>query len=181
VTIDSTEYEAQTAASARIENRRAAPGPHQGLYEQKFISKDALDVQVGNVARLKAHVDELNHARRDGDRAPFAGILGPAAGQPGALRQGRHRIVRLENVSSIKRSTPHPENYLSKIRPNQEIAVKLDAYPAKHSRDASMRRARGRRATRTIAMRARIPEQGFQAQAGMFVRVAVTLDSRPNA
>ena len=35
--------------------------------------------------------------------------------------------------------------------------------------------------TRTIAMRARIPNKGFKLKPGMFVRVAVTLDSRPNA
>ena len=184
VTIGSTEYEAQTAgqrAALKTEEQRLVRTKE--LYEQKFVSKDALDVQVGNVARLKAHVDEAeSRTAKTVIRAPFSGILGLRQVSPGAYVKAGSDIVRLENVSSIKVDFRIPENYLSKIRPNQEIAVKLDAYPGEAftGRVYAVEPVVDER-TRTIAMRARIPNKGFKLKPGMFVRVAVTLDSRPNA
>ena len=184
VTIDSTEYEAQTAgqrAALKTEEQRLVRTKE--LFEQKFVSKDALDVQVGNVARLKARVDEAeSRTAKTVIRAPFSGILGLRQVSPGAYLKAGSDIVRLENVSSIKVDFRIPENYLSKIRPNQEIAVKLDAYPGEAftGRVYAVEPVVDER-TRTIAMRARIPNKGFKLKPGMFVRVAVTLDSRPNA
>ena len=184
VTIDSTEYEAQTAgqrAALKTEEQRLVRTKE--LFEQKFVSKDALDVQVGNVARLKARVDEAeSRTAKTVIRAPFSGILGLRQVSPGAYLKAGSDIVRLENVSSIKVDFRIPENYLSKIRPNQEIAVKLDAYPGEAftGRVYAVEPVVDER-TRTIAMRARLPNKGFKLKPGMFVRVAVTLDSRPNA
>jgi membrane fusion protein, multidrug efflux system len=184
VTIDSTEYEAQTAAQrADLKTEQQRLARTKDLYEQKFISKDALDVQVGNVARLKAHVDEAeSRVAKTAIKAPFSGILGLRQVSPGAYVKAGSDIVRLENVSSIKVDFRIPENYLSKIRPNQEISVRLDAYPGEEFRGRvyAVEPVVDER-TRTIAMRARIPNKGFKLKPGMFVRVAVTLDSRPNA
>ena len=140
-------------------------------------------MQVGNVARLKAHVDEAeSRIAKTVIRAPFSGILGLRQVSPGAYVKAGNDIVRLENVSSIKVDFRIPENYLSKIRSNQEIAVKLDAYPGEEfkGRVYAVEPVVDER-TRTIAMRARIPNNGFKLKPGMFVRVVVTLDSRPNA
>jgi membrane fusion protein, multidrug efflux system len=184
VTIDPTEYEAQAAAQrADLKTEEQRLARTKELYDQKFISKDALDVQVGNVARLKAHVDEAeSRVAKTVIRAPFSGILGLRQVSPGAYVKAGNDIVRLENVSSIKVDFRIPENYLSKIRPNQEISVRLDAYPNEEFRGRvyAVEPVVDER-TRTIAMRARIPNNGFKLKPGMFVRVAVTLDSRPNA
>lgn len=184
VTIDPTEYEAQAAAQrADLKTEEQRLARTKELYDQKFISKDALDVQVGNVARLKAHVDEAeSRVAKTVIRAPFSGILGLRQVSPGAYVKAGNDIVRLENVSSIKVDFRIPENYLSKVRPNQEIAVKLDAYPGEEfkGRVYAVEPVVDER-TRTIAMRARIPNKGFKLKPGMFVRVVITLDSRANA
>ena len=71
---------------------------------------------------------------------------------------------------------------MAKVHPNQEIALRLDAYPGEEFR--------GRvyavepvidEKTRTILMRARIPNKSNKLKPGMFARVAVTLENRPNA
>ncbi|MEO8007058.1 MAG: efflux RND transporter periplasmic adaptor subunit [Betaproteobacteria bacterium] len=184
VTIDSTEVEAQVAgvkADLKTEEQRLART--QELYEQKFISKDALDVQNGNTARLKAKLREAeSRSAKTVILAPFSGILGLRQVSPGAYVKAGADIVRLENVSSIKVDFSIPENYLAKVRPDQEIAVKLDAYPGEEfkGRVYAVEPVVDER-TRTIAMRARIPNRGFKLKPGMFVRVAITLDSRPNA
>ena len=184
VTIDSVEVEAQVAgvkADLKTEEQRLVRT--QELFDQKFISKDALDVQNGNTARLRAKLREAeSRVAKTVIRAPFSGILGLRQISPGAYVKAGADIVRLENVSSIKVDFRIPENYLSKIRPNQEISVRLDAYPAEEfkGRVYAVEPIVDER-TRTIAMRARIPNKGFKLKPGMFVRVAVTLDSRPNA
>lgn len=184
VTIESTEYDAQAAAQrADLKTEEQRVTRTRELRERNFISKDALDVQVGNVARLKAHVDEAeSRVAKTVIRAPFSGILGLRQVSPGAYVKAGSDIVRLENVSSIKVDFRIPENYLSKIRPNQEIAVKLDAYPGEEfkGRVYAVEPVVDER-TRTIAMRARIQNKGFKLKPGMFVRVVVTLESRPNA
>jgi membrane fusion protein (multidrug efflux system) len=184
VTIDSSEYEAQLAAQrADLKTEEQRLVRTKELHEQNFISKDALDVQLGNVARLKAHVDEAeSRVAKTVIRAPFSGILGLRQVSPGAYVKKGDDIVRLENVSSIKVDFQIPETYLSKVRPNQEIAVRVEAYPNEEfkGRVYAIEPVVDER-TRTIAMRARIPNRGFKLKPGMFVRVAVTLDTRPNA
>jgi membrane fusion protein (multidrug efflux system) len=184
VTIDSVEVEAQVAgvkADLKTEEQRLVRT--QELFDQKFISKDALDVQNGNASRLRAKLREAeSRVAKTVIRAPFSGILGLRQVSPGAYVKAGADIVRLENVSSIKVDFRIPENYLSKIRPNQEISVRLDAYPGEEFKGHvyAVEPIVDER-TRTIAMRARIPNKGFKLKPGMFVRVAVTLDSRPNA
>ncbi|HZF22156.1 MAG TPA: efflux RND transporter periplasmic adaptor subunit [Burkholderiales bacterium] len=184
VTIDSTEYEAQAAAvRADLKTEEQRLVRTKELHQQNFISKDALDVQVGAVDRLKARLAEAeSRVAKTVIRAPFSGIVGLRQISPGAYVKAGTDIVRIENVSSIKVDFRIPENYLSKIRPNQEILVRLDAYPGEEFRGRvyAVEPVVEER-TRTIAMRARIPNRGFKLKPGMFVRVAVTMENRPNA
>ncbi|HVY08218.1 MAG TPA: efflux RND transporter periplasmic adaptor subunit [Burkholderiales bacterium] len=184
VTIDPTEYEAQLAAQrADLKTEEQRLERTKELHEQHFISKDALDVQVGNVARLKAHVDEADsRVAKTVIRAPFSGTLGLRQVSPGAYVKAGNDIVRLENLSNIKVDFRIPENYLSKVRSNQDIAVTVDAYPGEEftGRVYAVEPVVDER-TRTIAMRGRIPNKNNKLKPGMFVRVSIRLDSRPNA
>jgi membrane fusion protein (multidrug efflux system) len=184
VTLDSTEVEAQVAgvrADLKTEEQRLART--QELFEQKFISKDALDVQSGNAARLRAKLREAeSRVAKTVIHAPFAGIIGLRQVSPGAYVKAGSDIVRLENVSSIKVDFRIPENYLAKVRSTQDISVHLDAFPGEEFKGQvyAIEPVVDEK-TRTIAMRARIPNRGFKLKPGMFVRVAVTLENRPNA
>lgn len=184
VTIDNSEYEAQSAAvraDLKTEEQRLART--RELHQQNFISKDALDVQLGAVDRLKAHLAEADsRVAKTVIRAPFSGTVGLRMISPGAYVKAGTDIVRLESIGTIKADFRIPELYMSKLGSNQEIAIRLDAYPGEEFR--------GRiyavepvvdEQTRTILMRARIPNKGNKLKPGMFVRVAVTLANRPNA
>jgi len=124
---------------------------------------------------------KLNHAGEDGDPAPFAGILGLRQVSPRRLRQGRHRHSTARERQLDQGRLRIPENYLSKIRPirNRGQAGRLSRRSIHGTRLCG--RALVDERTRTIAMRARIPNKVSSSKPGMFVRVAVTLDSRPNA
>ncbi len=184
VSIENSEFDAQAAAvraDLKTEEQRLARTKE--LHEQKFISKDALDVQLGTVDRLKARLAEAeSRVAKSVIRAPFSGTVGLRMVSPGAYVKAGADIVRLESIGTIKADFRIPELYMSKLGSNQEIVVRLDAYPGEEFR--------GRiyavepvvdEQTRTILMRARIPNKGNKLKPGMFVRVAVTLANRPNA
>ena len=184
VSIDSTEFEAQLAAvQADLRTEQQRFDRSQELFQQKFISKEALDVQRGAVARLKARVDEArSHVAKTVIRAPFAGIAGLREVSPGAYVKAGDNIVPLENLSSIKVDFRVPEVYLAKISRNQEIALSLDAFPGDEFRGRVYAiQPMVDENTRTALMRARVPNKGVKLKPGMFARVVLTLSSRPNA
>ncbi len=184
VTLDNSEYEAQSAAvRADLKTEEQRLSRTRELHQQNFISKDALDVQLGNVDRLKARLAEADsRVAKTQIRAPFSGTVGLRMVSPGAYVKAGEDIVRLESIGSIKADFRVPELFMSKIHPGQEVLLRLDAYPGEEfsGRVYAVEPVVDDR-TRTVLMRARIPNKSNKLKPGMFVRVAVTLASRPNA
>lgn len=184
VTLDSSEYEAQLAAvKAELRTEMQRYKRAQELYQQKFITKEALDIQAGAVDRLEAKVNEAQ-ARVDKAiiRAPFPGTVGLREVSPGAYVKAGADIVILENLSSIKVDFRIPEVYLSKIESNQAVVLRVDAFPGEEfeGRVYAIQPAVDEQ-TRTVLMRARVSNKGTKLKPGMFVRVALTMSTRPNA
>lgn len=184
VSLDSSEYEAQLAAvRADLKTEEQRLVRTRELQQQNFISKDALEVQVGNVDRLRARQAEAQSKLDKAIiRAPFAGTVGLRMVSPGAYVKAGQDIVRMESIGSLKVDFRIPETFLSKVKSNQEIVVNVDAYPHENfnGRVYAVEPMVDER-TRTVAMRARIPNKSNKLKPGMFVRVAVTLENRPNA
>ena len=184
VTLDNSEYDAQSrAVRADLKTEEQRLSRTRELHQQNFISKDALDVQIGNVDRLKARLAEADsRVAKTQIRAPFSGTVGLRMVSPGAYVKAGEDIVRLESIGSIKADFRVPELFMSKIRPGQEVLLRLDAYPGEEfsGRVYAVEPVVDDR-TRTVLMRARIPNKSNKLKPGMFVRVAVTLANRPNA
>lgn len=184
VTLENSEYEAQSAAvRADLKTEEQRLSRTRELRQQNFISKDALDVQLGNVDRLKARLAEADsRVAKTQIRAPFSGTVGLRMVSPGAYVKAGEDIVRLESIGSIKADFRVPELFMSKIHPGQEVLLRLDAYPGEEfsGRVYAVEPVVDDR-TRTVLMRARIPNKSNKLKPGMFVRVAVTLANRPNA
>lgn len=184
VTIDASEYQAQLAAvTAELRTEKQRYTRAQELYQQKFITKEALDVQAGAVDRLEARVQEVQ-ARVDKTviRAPFAGVVGLRKVSPGAYVKAGDDIVSLGNSYTIKVDFRIPEVYLSKIRRDQPITVRVDAYPNQefHGEVYAIQPSVDTE-TRTVLMRARIPNKSLKLKPGLFARVALTTETRRNA
>ena len=184
VTIDSSEWTAQLAAvKAELRTEQQRHKRARELYEQKFITKEALDVQAGAVDRLEARVTEAQ-VRVDKTiiRAPFSGVVGLREVSPGAYVKAGDDIVILENLDSIKVDFRIPEVHLGKIDREQLVALRLDAFPDERfeGRVYAIQPAVDEQ-TRTVLMRARVSNKGFRLKPGMFVRVALIMSTRPNA
>jgi membrane fusion protein, multidrug efflux system len=184
VTIDASEFKAQlAAANADLRTEKQRYTRAQELFEQKFITKEALDIQAGTVARQVARVQEVQ-ARVDKAViwAPFDGIVGLREISPGAYVKAGADIVRLENLDSIKVDFRIPEVYLAKVGRDQAVALEVDAFPGETFQGHVYAvQPVVEQETRTALMRARIPNKGFKLKPGMFVRVALTLSTRANA
>jgi membrane fusion protein (multidrug efflux system) len=184
VTLDPAEYKAQLAqaeAQARTDMQRYERSKE--LLAQKFISQEALDVAKNNVDRAEALRSEAEvRLSKAIITAPFSGTVGLRLISPGAYVKAGDDIVRLENIDSIKLDFRVPELYAARVRAGQTVAVRLDAFPGDHftGRIYAVEPVVDEK-TRTVLLRARVPNQGTKLKPGMFVRVALTLETRKNA
>lgn len=184
VSLDASEYEAQMASSeSQARTARQRYDRSNELFAQKFVSQDALDVAKNELKRAEARVRE-DKVRVDRAHivAPFSGIVGVRMISPGAYVKKGDDIVRLENISSVKLDFRVPEHYLSKLKPGQEIGIRVDAYPNETftGKIYAIEPVVDEK-TRTILLRARVPNQTAKLRPGMFARVAVLLERRTNA
>ena len=184
VTFDPSEYQAKLAGSvaeSKTETQRYERAKE--MLDQKFISQEALDVARGNMDRALARKrqDEVQLSKAV-ISAPFSGIVGLRLVSPGAYVKAGEDIARLENISSLKLDFRVPEVYLSKIRPKQDLTIRVDSYPADafpgkiYALEPSVDEK-----TRTVVVRAQIPNQHAKLRPGMFARVNVLLETRSAA
>jgi membrane fusion protein, multidrug efflux system len=184
VQLDASEYEAQMASSESQERTaRQRFDRTQELFAQKFVSQDALDIAKNELKRAEAKVREDKvRVDRAAITAPFSGIVGVRLVSPGAYVKKGDDIVRLENISTVKLDFRVPEGYLSRLKSGQSIGVRVDAYPSEvfTGKVYALEPVVDEK-TRTILLRARVPNQGTRLRPGMFARVSVLLETRTNA
>jgi membrane fusion protein, multidrug efflux system len=184
VTLDPSEYQAHlsgSSAAARTETMRYERAKE--LLDQNFISKEALDVAKGNMesAMARRKQDEVMLSRTL-IMAPFSGIVGLRQVSPGAYVKAGDDIARLENIASLKLDFRVPEVYVSKIKTNQDLHIRVDAYPNDSFPGRIYALEPGvDEKTRTVVVRAQIPNAQGKLRPGMFARVNVLLETRPNA
>jgi membrane fusion protein, multidrug efflux system len=184
VTLDPSEYQAHlsgSSAAARTETMRYERTKE--LLDQNFISKEALDVAKGNMesAMARRKQDEVMLSRTI-IMAPFSGIVGLRQVSPGAYVKAGEDIARLENIASLKLDFRVPEVYVSKIKTSQDLHIRVDAYPNDSFPGRIYALEPGvDEKTRTVVVRAQIPNPQGKLRPGMFARVNVLLETRPNA
>lgn len=184
VTIDPAEYQAQLAASAadaRTETQKYQRA--RELFEQKFVSQEAVDLAKGGMERALAKrlSDEVLLAKTT-IKAPFGGRVGLRYISPGAYVKAGDDIVRLESVGTLKLDFRVPELFVSKLRVHQTLVLRTEAYPSEmfEGRIYALEPAVDEK-TRTVLARAEVPNKQGKLRPGMFGRIAILLESRPNA
>ncbi len=184
LSLDSAEVEAQRAASdADLVWNQQRYDRAQELYRKNFISSQALDEARANLARSKARIAEDDARLRKSEvKAPFAGTLGLRMISPGAYVKAGDDIVRLEDTSVMKVDFRIPETYLARLKPNQEVTLHVDAFPERSFKGRTYAfESSIDEKTRTVLVRARVPNMGGALKPGMFARVSVVLESFANA
>lgn len=176
--LDASEYEAQLGVSqADVKFNQQRLQRYHNLKKDNFISQDALDAQQGSdeQAKAKAQLDRTRLAKTR-ISAPFSGTLGLRGVSPGAYVQPGQELVRLEDDSVLKVDFRVPEVYVGQIKPGQTLDVTMDA-------DANSRFKGQVQAfdtaldekTRTLLVRAVIPNGDHKLRPGMFARINVPM------
>ncbi|MGH8633833.1 MAG: efflux RND transporter periplasmic adaptor subunit, partial [Burkholderiales bacterium] len=131
VALDAAEVQAQLDASRadeRLMEQRAQRADE--LFKKNFISQQALEDAREAYKKSTAQRQE-NEARaaKTEIRAPFAGTVGLRQVSAGAYLKAGEDIVRLDKIDVMKLDFRVPEGYLGKIRRDQPVAVRVDAFP----------------------------------------------------
>lgn len=184
VSLDASEVEAQLASAVAAANlNRSRLKRAEELHEKKFISAQAMDDAREAVNQSNARESEIKaKLSKNVVRAPFEGVTGLRQVSPGAYAKAGQDVARLEGIGVLKLDFRVPELYLRKIRVGQALAVTVDAYPAEtftgaiYAIEPSVDEA-----TRTVLIRARLPNPGVRLKPGMFARVNLVLEQRDNA
>lgn len=184
VSLDAAEVQAQLAASRadeRLTEQRAERSAE--LFKKNFISQQALDDAREAYKKSTAQRQE-NEARvaKTEIRAPFAGTMGLRQVSAGAYLKAGDDIARLDKIDVMKLDFRVPEVYLGKIRRDQPVAVRVDAFPGAQfpGRVYAVETTVDER-TRTVMLRGRVDNPGAKLRPGMFARVALELGSNDKA
>jgi len=184
VSLDASETEAQLAAArAEATLNRNRLKRAQELKEKNFISAEALDVARENLNQSVARQEEVkSRVEKMTILAPFEGVAGLRQVSPGAYVKAGQDIARLEGIGTLKLDFRIPELYLGRVRPDQQVQVRVDAFPGETFNGAiyAVEPAVDEQ-TRTVLLRARVPNPEVRLKPGMFVRVLLVLGERKNA
>lgn len=184
VSLDSSEVEAQLAAvESELGLNRSRMQRAEELQKKAFISAQALDEARENLNRSLARQAEIR-ARLDKSfiRAPFEGVAGLRQVSPGAYVKAGQDIARLEGIGTLKLDFRVPEVSLGRIGVDQQVELRVDAFPADRFKGNiyAIEPAVDEQ-TRTVLVRARVPNPGVRLKPGMFARVSLTFDVRDGA
>lgn len=164
-----SELEANLAESVAQLNR------FQGLYANKATSKSLVDQQEAKAKAISAQLLSAKIKLADLTiKAPFSGMLGFREISLGALINVGDVITSLDDLSTIKVDFSIPERYLTTVSIGQRIEAMNTAYQSEvfigeitsiDSRIDSM--------TRTLKVRAEIPNAENKLRAGMLLNLQI--------
>jgi len=148
-----------------------------------LLSQQAYDELAAKLKEAEANL-AVSKARLDKTtiQAPFNGRLGLRQVSPGDYLQPGQAIVNLEDLDPLKVDFRVPESYVGRIKDGGAVQVTVDAMPdlrfkgIVYAIDPKIDAA-----TRTLVVRAQVPNAEERLRPGMFVRVGVVLADRANA
>lgn len=181
VLVDPGEQNAKLSAElANLEEQRKALERTSGLALSKNTSQARLDEQVSAVKKAEANVAGAR-ARVSDYRitAPFAGILGTRRVSLGALVSPGTVITTLDDISVVKLDFSIPENFLAALKPGLDIEAKSAAYPTEIFKGQVVTvDSRVDPVTRSVSVRAVLPNEDARLRPGMLMVVALIKDQR---
>ncbi|HAS51036.1 MAG TPA: efflux transporter periplasmic adaptor subunit [Gammaproteobacteria bacterium] len=184
VTLDQEEYQAQRASSAaQLALEESSFRRLQDLERKNLTSQQNIDEARARLDAARAQ-QQLNQVRLDKTviRAPFDGTVGLRQVSPGAYVKIGDDIANLESLGSMKLDFRAPETYLARLTVGQNLAVRVDAWPDQAFAGTVYAIEPGvDEETRTVLLRARLPNKGGQLRPGLFARVGLVLERRENA
>lgn len=151
----------------------------EALKQRGFATNASVDAQEAAAASARAQAAEARASIGDRIiRAPFGGYVSLRTISPGAVVTAGTPIATISDISRIKLDFPVPETLLAAIKPGDAIAARAAAFPDRPFRgtietiDPVIDPA-----TRSVLVRALLPNPDKQLKPGMLL--SVTIETRP--
>ena len=186
VDLDDSELQAelaQAAAQLKVSRLTYERLKQLDLDGKRYVTKQQLDEVAGAL-----HVSQANHAlyatrlAKTKIRAPFSGITGIRRVSPGDFVGAGLDIVNLEDLAQLKIDFKVPETLLRHLAPGQAIELTTDAYPGETFHGAVyVIDPQVEMTTRSVQVRARIPNSQQRLRPGMFAQVLLTYGQEERA
>jgi RND family efflux transporter MFP subunit len=142
-----------------------------------------LDLARAQHAQSKARLDELRiNLSNTVISSPVDGFIGKRYLDPGAAVSPNAPVASVVDIRTVRMVTNVVEKDIKRVHTGMEAQVQVDAFPGEKfvgrvSRIAPVFDPQ----TRTAEMEIEVPNQGYRLKPGMYARVELTVDSRPDA
>src|SRR5437899_1749009 len=182
--VDDAELKAQVAqADAERQLARQALERTKQLIAQNASSTSDLEQAEAKSRGADANHDVLKtRLDRTVVRAPFAGVVGRRLVSIGTFGSNQTPLITLQSVNPQHASFDVPERYADRLRRGQLVSFQVAALPGKNfSGEVVFVDPVVSLPGRTILIKARVPNNEHQLQAGMFIEARLATAIRPNA
>jgi membrane fusion protein (multidrug efflux system) len=171
---DLAEAEAARAESESQVNRSKELYATHALSESQFEQLEAtLKANTARVASARARLADTVV------RAPFSGRVGLRRVSVGSLVNSGTTMTTLDDISVIKLDFSVPENFLSSLREGLKVTASAAAFPAREfTGTVASVDSRVDPVTRSVTVRAMVPNADGALKPGMFLNVHLARDER---
>ncbi len=183
VELDRTELGAQRDRAAhRVELARRREARQRQLLDDGLISpqdydfvRTDLDVLESELALVEAQLSKTKVL------APFSGVVGLRFVSPGAYVTPQTRIASLQDLDPMKVDFSVPERYAARIGAGQKVEVRVAGFDDRFTAEIYAIEPEVDAATRSLLVRARLPNSLGRLRPGAFAEVEVIIAEVPAA
>jgi membrane fusion protein (multidrug efflux system) len=155
---------------------------------QELLSRGAGTAQARDTALSTLLADRalvaLARARLEKStiRAPYSGVVGMSKVDLGAYVTAGQDLVSLDDIDTVKLDFEVPERFARFVAVGQKVGVEADAFPGRtFAGEIATIATRVDPESRSLGVRALVPNPDRLLKPGLFARVAVDVEVRPNA
>jgi len=184
VELDDSVYRAEVdqAKAAHALTRRSHERAVE-LLAKNLVSQADHDTALANMDVASANLAlALARGAKARITAPFDAIAGLRQISPGDYVKEGQDLVNLEDLSTIKLDFRLAEAALQALAVGQKVSVQVDAYPGQSfTGEIYAIDPRAADETRSIGVRARLPNRDGRLRPGLFARVILQISSKAQA
>jgi len=173
--VDTEEAAALNEARTTLNEAQRKHARLAELAESGYVAAQMRDEADSDAKRAAAKVAAVEARMTDRKiRAPFAGVVGLRNVTAGERIDTSTVIATLNDVSVIKLDFTAPERFLSTIEPGQRVSARVAAYPDEvFEGEVTSIDNQVDRASRSVSVRAEIPNDDGRLVSGMLLSVEV--------
>jgi len=179
--LDASAEQAQLrSAEADAELAKADFDRARDLAARKVISQSELDAAASRFSQRKAAVDNMQSVINKKEiRAPFDGIAGIRAVNPGQMVNAGATLVTLQALDKVFADFALPQQQLNEVKPGLPVKVSTDAIAGREF-EGTLTAVNSAidPVTRNVSLQATFDNADHALRAGMFARVKVLLPQK---